>query len=102
MKIKEHSVREYTVERKTRINGSEISYKSVSQDWIFTDEAGNGEVSAFTYSYIRTDTADKKRPVIFAFNGGPGASCSQLHLGILGPTRIDFPEPREQRPGVFF
>ena len=99
MKIKEHSVREYTVERKTRINGSEISYKSVSQDWIFTDEAGNEEVSAFTYSYIRTDAADIKRPVLFAFNGGPGASCSQLHLGILGPTRIDFPEPREQRPG---
>ena len=99
MQIKEKSSREYTVERKIHINGSEISYKSVSQDWIFTDESGNDEASIFTYSYIRTDVAVKNRPVLFAFNGGPGASCSQLHLGILGPTRIDFPAPEEQRSG---
>lgn len=99
MQIKKHSGKEYIVERQMQVNGTNISYRSVSQDWLLTDAAGNEEVSFFTYSYIRTDTADKKRPVLFAFNGGPGASCSQLHLGILGPTRIDFPEPQEQRPG---
>ncbi|MGI6255040.1 MAG: S10 family serine carboxypeptidase-like protein [Acutalibacter sp.] len=101
MQIKKHSGKEFVVERQVQINGAEIRYQSVSQDWILTDSAGNEEVSFFTYSYIRTDTAEKKRPVLFAFNGGPGASCSQLHLGILGPTRIDFPDPREQRPGKF-
>ncbi len=30
-------------------------------------------------------------PVIFAFNGGPGASSTFLHLGALGPKRVIFP-----------
>src|SRR5690606_41677494 len=28
------------------------------------------------------------RPVIFAFNGGPGSSSTWLHLGLLGPRRV--------------
>lgn len=99
MRIKEHSSKEYRAENQVTINGVDIRYEAVSQDWIFTDGAGNEEVSFFTYSYFRTDTEEKDRPVLFAFNGGPGASCSQLHLGILGPTRVDFPTPQEQRPG---
>lgn len=30
-----------------------------------------------------------KRPVVFAFNGGPGSSSVWLHLGLLGPRRVD-------------
>jgi carboxypeptidase C (cathepsin A) len=36
-------------------------------------------------SYVRTDTNGAQRPVAFAFNGGPGASSSPLHFGLLGP-----------------
>lgn len=28
------------------------------------------------------------RPVVFAFNGGPGSSSVWLHLGLLGPRRV--------------
>jgi carboxypeptidase C (cathepsin A) len=31
---------------------------------------------------------DKKRPVTFCFNGGPGSSSVWLHLGMLGPVRV--------------
>jgi carboxypeptidase C (cathepsin A) len=99
MRIKEHSNQEYRTQKQLNINHSELCYKTVSQDWIVTDEEGNEEVTFFTYSYIRTDTEEKRRPVLFAFNGGPGSSCSQLHLGILGPTRIDFPAPKQQKAG---
>src|SRR5690606_37504629 len=30
-------------------------------------------------------------PVMFAFNGGPGSSAVWLHLGVLGPRRVDLP-----------
>src|SRR5581483_4121286 len=30
----------------------------------------------------------RARPVIFAFNGGPGSSSVWLHLGFLGPRRV--------------
>lgn len=35
---------------------------------------------------------DRQRPVTFAFNGGPGSSSVWLHLGMLGPKRVVFPE----------
>ncbi|MCC8067906.1 MAG: hypothetical protein LIO94_12530 [Clostridiales bacterium] len=97
MRVRNYSDKEYKTQNKITINGTDVSYTTVSQDWIVTDEAGKEEVSFFTYSYLRTNVPEKQQPVLFAFNGGPGASCSQLHLGILGPTKIDFPEPEQQK-----
>lgn len=34
---------------------------------------------------------DPKRPIMFCFNGGPGASSVWLHLGGLAPRRVDMP-----------
>ncbi|WP_146070454.1 S10 family peptidase [Arthrobacter sp. 08Y14] len=30
-----------------------------------------------------------RRPVVFAFNGGPGSSSVWLHMGLLGPRMVD-------------
>ncbi len=98
MTVKENTARVYRAQKQMNINGASLEYESISQEWIAADDNGKDEVTFFTYSYFRKDTDEKNRPVLFAFNGGPGASCSQLHLGVLGPTRIDFPEPDEQRP----
>jgi len=48
------------------------------------------EASMSSITYVRTDAGlpDGKRPVVFVFNGGPGASSSPLHLHALGPRRI--------------
>ena len=44
----------------------------------------------FSVSYV-AGGGDKTRPVSFVFNGGPGASSAYLHMGALGPQRVDFP-----------
>jgi carboxypeptidase C (cathepsin A) len=44
----------------------------------------------FSVSYV-ADGGDSSRPVSFIFNGGPGASSAYLHMGALGPSRVDFP-----------
>jgi carboxypeptidase C (cathepsin A) len=44
----------------------------------------------FSVSYVAAG-GDKSRPVSFIFNGGPGASSAYLHMGALGPRRVDFP-----------
>ena len=57
----------------------------------------------FSVSYVAEgDGGD--RPVTFVFNGGPGASSAYLHMGAVGPQRVDFPSdgtlpamPREAR-----
>ncbi len=32
-------------------------------------------------------------PIVFLFNGGPGASSVWLHMGAFGPKRVDTPDP---------
>jgi len=44
----------------------------------------------FSVSYV-ADSTDLGRPVTFVFNGGPGASSAYLHVGAVGPQRLDFP-----------
>jgi carboxypeptidase C (cathepsin A) len=42
----------------------------------------------FVTSYVLDGADTSRRPVTFAFNGGPGSSSVWLHLGLLGPRRI--------------
>jgi carboxypeptidase C (cathepsin A) len=51
----------------------------------------DGQISAkvFYTAYIAKDRS-RKRPLTFAFNGGPGASSAYLHLGLVGPKVLDF------------
>ena len=44
----------------------------------------------FSVSYVATGQ-DSARPVMFVFNGGPGAASAYLHMGAVGPQRVDFP-----------
>lgn len=74
---------------KRTLNGADISYETICEDLPVTDE--NGEVlgTAFAYEYIREDVTDKQtRPVLFAWNGGPGSSAVWLHAGFLAPLRF--------------
>jgi len=57
-----------------------------------TDDAFDGHrprAEVFVVSYTVDDDGDAaRRPVTFAFNGGPGSSSVWLHLGLLGPRRV--------------
>lgn len=35
----------------------------------------------------------RNRPIVFAYNGGPGSSSFWLHMGVLGPKRIVVNDP---------
>lgn len=59
------------------------------------EQAGEAEgekprATIFFIAYTRTDVKDlNKRPLTFSFNGGPGSSSVWLHLGVLGPRRVN-------------
>ena len=53
--------------------------------------AAGGEPDASVGAIAYTRDARAERPVLFAFNGGPGASSTFLHLGVLGPWRVQVP-----------
>jgi len=68
--------------------GDSMTYRVVSQEVILEDDEGQPAGSMFTYSYLRSDTEDSTRPVIFAYNGGPGSASFWLHAGFFGPQRL--------------
>ncbi len=52
------------------------------------DETGKPRANIFFVAYAKDDEeGNSRRPITFAFNGGPGASSIFLHLGALGPKR---------------
>ena len=68
-------------------NGQELAFDVVTGETVLEDEDGRPATTVFSTAYVRTDVVDPTaRPVLFLFNGGPGASSSPLHLGI-GPVR---------------
>ncbi|WP_298815995.1 S10 family peptidase [Chloroflexus sp.] len=79
------------------INGAEIRYTATAGVIIMKEEAEKDGVSAgeqaragiFFVAYTRDDVTDlSRRPITFAFNGGPGSSSVWLHLGLFGPQRV--------------
>ncbi len=47
------------------------------------------EIVAQIFYTAYTLEADGERPLIFVFNGGPGSASIWLHMGALGPRRVD-------------
>ena len=68
-------------------NGQKLRYTATVSDVLLRDAAGAPAALATTIAYVRDDVPDPaRRPVMFAFNGGPGASSSPLHMSALGPV----------------
>jgi carboxypeptidase C (cathepsin A) len=63
---------------------------TASAKWIVLRKKEKPAAEIFSVSYV-ADSADADRPVTFVFNGGPGASSAYLHMGAVGPRRVDFP-----------
>ena len=51
---------------------------------------GDGKIEAemFFVAYTLDGQDAEKRPLTFAFNGGPGSATIWLHMGALGPRRV--------------
>jgi carboxypeptidase C (cathepsin A) len=51
---------------------------------------GDGKIEAemFYVAYTLDGAEAAKRPVTFAFNGGPGSASLWLHMGALGPRKV--------------
>jgi carboxypeptidase C (cathepsin A) len=82
----QHSI---TVKRRklnyTTTTGRVVLRQEVLTEGKFDGHQPKAEVFVTAYTLDGADPA--KRPVTFAFNGGPGSSSVWLHLGLLGPRR---------------
>lgn len=74
-----------------KFGGVPVRYSAAVEEFLLP------EASIFVTSYIRDGKAAAQRPVIFAFNGGPGSASIWLHMGLMGPRRVDFDDPANPR-----
>ncbi len=71
------------------IDGKVINYTVTASELTLTSDKGTARAKVFNVSYIaKTNAKVSQRPVMFAFNGGPGSSAVWLHLGALGPKIV--------------
>ncbi len=82
-----------------KIGGAEVKYLAQTGTIPVRKDDGEPRANVF-YIYYAVTGADGKRlaaaepagrPVTFCFNGGPGAAAVWLHLGGLGPRKVEMP-----------
>ena len=76
------SISEHTIE----VTGGRLSYTAEAAMLPLINDDGTPRANIFYVAYT-VSSAAADRPIIFCFNGGPGASAVWLHLGGLGPKR---------------
>ena len=82
-----------------QINGKTLAYTATAGTLVLQKDE-KPWASMFYVAYTRDDAPDAaKRPITFAFNGGPGSSSVWLHLGALGPRRVEMgPDGEQPKP----
>src|SRR5271155_3572350 len=75
------------------VGGQRIEYTAVAGTIVLRDAEDKPTASVFYIAYTRNGVEDiSKRPITFSFNGGPGSASIWLHLGLLGPRRVQLNE----------
>ena len=70
----------------TTIKGKNVSYQAQTGTQPVWGEKDNAIATLFYTYYRRTDIKKgSERPLIFSFNGGPGAGSLWMHMGYTGP-----------------
>jgi carboxypeptidase C (cathepsin A) len=78
-----------TTQGKVTIKGQVVPYTATAGKQPVWDEKGKAIAGLYYTYYERSDVKDNsRRPILFSFNGGPGAASVWMHLGYTGPRRI--------------
>jgi carboxypeptidase C (cathepsin A) len=80
-----------SIGRRRRLDYTSRTGRVVLREEAIEDGKSQGHkarATVFLTAYTLDGADPRKRPVVFAFNGGPGSSSVWLHLGLLGPRRV--------------
>jgi len=80
------------------LNGEKIDYTVTTGTIILKEEdveEGEKKKASIFYIAYTKDDGSIDRPVTFSFNGGPGSSSVWLHLGLVGPKRVEMGDEGE-------
>lgn len=84
------------------IDGKPINYTATAGALILKNEKDEPIALMGYIAYTKDGEPDaQKRPVTFAYNGGPGTSSYWLHMGILGPKKVVVNDPFTPPPAPY-
>lgn len=71
------------------LNGKSLRYTATAAQMPIKNASGETEAHIFYIAYTLDEGTNNlsKRPVTFAFNGGPGSASVWVHMGAMGPKR---------------
>ncbi|NCF63167.1 MAG: carboxypeptidase [Gammaproteobacteria bacterium] len=84
----EPEARVFTTEHEIEIGGKRLSYTATAGTLILRDKEGKAVAEYGYTSYVKKGGNHTTRPVMFAWNGGPGSASMWLHMGVLGPQLV--------------
>lgn len=70
------------------VDGKLLKYSATAGRLPIKRDDGKIEAEMFYVAYTLDGQDPAKRPLTFAFNGGPGSASIWLHMGALGPRRV--------------
>src|SRR5437868_4258765 len=70
------------------VDGKALRYTATAGRLPIKRDDGKIEAEMFFVAYTLDGQDAARRPVTFAFNGGPGSASIWLHMGALGPKRV--------------
>ena len=82
------------------IDGKTINLNATAGTMELKDE-NNKPIALFGFTSYFKENPEKNRPIVFAYNGGPGSSSYWLHMGIMGPKRIIVDDPNYNQAAPF-
>ena len=83
--LPEDSVTEHSIDTL----GGKLTYTATAGTFPLFDQSGERSAQIFYTAYV-AKSDDPRRPLTFAFNGGPGAASAFLNLGLVGPRVAEF------------
>ena len=69
--------------------GGTIKYTATAGTLLLKDDKDEATASMFYVAYTQDGADLKHRPVTFLYNGGPGSATIWLHMGSVGPVRVE-------------
>jgi len=92
----------WTTHHTIRVGGETVEYDATVGSIILRDAQEKAIAEMYYTAYFRSGVVDPgHRPILFAYNGGPGSSSFWLHMGIMGPKRVSTPGTEHAGPAPY-
>jgi carboxypeptidase C (cathepsin A) len=77
----------WVTEHSARVGGKNIEYTVTAGTMLMKNAEGKPHALMGFTAYTKKGGDPGTRPIMFAYNGGPGSASLWLHMGVLGPQR---------------